>query len=278
MLLEIVVNILASAILLVFGYLGGKYRERKLYQGKNLEDYEFYPFALDEKKVLYFDLEKFCIGVRYFLRHRDYFAAHQLILVGEQNNVGASLKDGDKTEYRQLYQKYGGDKILDDTANYLENYKRIVRLIGDSFPDTGIEILLHNLTNPAKALFHIKNCVTGRSIEAPATNLVLDLKTRRLQNQDKLNYELNIGARKFKCTTIPIYRENFGLVGAICINVDVNYLRDEVQNNPQNLDSFIDAMCKTDMVLDENILGRDEYEKALAGKRHFRDFTTATAN
>ena len=26
------------------------------------------------------------------------------------------------------------------------------------------------------------------------------------------------------CTTIPIYRENYGLVGAICINVDFHYL------------------------------------------------------
>jgi predicted transcriptional regulator YheO len=173
-----------------------------------------------------------------------------------------------------LYHKFGGDKILDDTAKYLENYKRIVRLIGDSFPDTGMEILLHNLTNPAKALYQIKNNVTGRSIEAPATNLVLDLKTRRLQNQDKLNYELNIGARKFKCTTIPIYRENYGLVGAICINLDVNYLKEDVQSSTEKVDAFINALCKTDMVLDENILSKDEYEKALAGKRHFRDFTT----
>ena len=46
------------------------------------------------------------------------------------------------------------------------------------------------------------------------------LYERGLQHQDKLNYELNIGARRFKCTTIPIYREDIGLVGAICINVD----------------------------------------------------------
>ncbi len=274
MLSEIVINILASAILLVFGYFGGQYRERRSYQGKNLEEYEYYPFALDEKKNLYFDLKKFCIGVRYFLSHRDYFAARQLILVGEQNDVGNSLTGDDKAQYRKLYHKFGGDKILDDTAKYLGNYKRIVRLIGDSFPDTGMEILLHNLANPAKALYQIKNNVTGRNIEAPATNLVLDLKTRRLQNQDKLNYELNIGARKFKCTTIPIYRENYGLVGAICINLDVNYLKEEVRNNTANLDAFINALCHTDMVLDENILSKDEYEKALAGKRHFRDFTT----
>jgi len=276
MLSEIVINALASAILLVFGYFGGQYRERKSLQGKNLEEYEFYPFALDEKKNLYFDLKKFCTGVRYFLRHRDYFAARQLILVGEQNDVENSMAGDDKAQYRKLYRKFDGDRILDDMAKYLGNYKRIVRLIGDSFPNTGMEIILHNLTNPARALCQIKNNVTGRNIEAPATNLVLDLKTRRLQNQDKLNYELNIGARKFKCTTIPIYRENYGLVGAICINLDVNYLKEEVRNNAENLDAFISAMCQTDMALDENILSKDEYEKALAGKRHFRDFKTVT--
>jgi predicted transcriptional regulator YheO len=275
MIAEILINVFASAILLVFGYVGGQYRERRLHQGRNLEEYDFYPFALDEKKVLFLDLEKFSAGVQHFLKHRDYFAARQLVLVGQQNDVENRLAGDAKEQYLRFYRLYGGDKVLDDTAQYLENYKRIVRLIGDSFPDSGMEILLHNLTNPAKALYYIKNNVTGRNIEAPATNLVLDLKMRRMQNQDKLNYELNIGARKFKCTTIPINRENYGLVGAICINVDVNYLNEEVRENPANLDAFINALCKTDMILDENILSKDEYEKALAGKRHFRDFAAA---
>ena len=274
MLAEILINLAASAILLAFGYVGGQFRERRSREGKNLEEYDFYPFALDENKSLYFDLDKFSIGVRHFLRHRDYCAAQQLILIGEQNDVDNRLASDDKAQYEKLYRKYGGDKILDDTAKFLENYVRIVRLIGDSFPDIGIEILLHNLTNPAKALYHIKNNVTSRNVQAPATNLVLDLKMRRMQNQDKLNYELNIGARKFKCTTIPIYREKYGLVGAICINVDVNYLTSEVAGNPEYLDAFIKSLCKTDMELDENILSKDEYAKALAGKKHFRDFTT----
>ncbi|MFQ6006180.1 MAG: PAS domain-containing protein [Woeseia sp.] len=269
---EILINVFASAILLVFGYLGGQYRERRLQRGRNLEEYQFYPFALDEKKNLYFDLAKFCSGVSHFLSHRDDFAARQLILVGQQNDVDNRLTGDDKSQYQKFFRKFDGNQILDDTAQYLENYKRIVRLIGESFPDAGIEILLHNLTNPAKALYHIKNNVTGRNVEAPATNLVLDLKMRRMQNRDKLNYELNIGARKFKCTTIPIYRENYGLVGAICINVDINYLNERVRNNEQDLDAFIGALCKTDMILDENILSKDEYDKALSGKRHFRDF------
>lgn len=272
---ELLINVFASAVLLLFGYFGGQYRERRLQRGKNLDDYDFYPFALDENKVLFFDSEKFITGVRYFLKHRDNLGARQLILVGQQNDIENRLEADDKEDYRKLFRKYDGARILDDSVQYLENYKRIVRLIGDSFADTGIEILLHNLTNPAKALYHIKNNVTGRNIEAPATNLVLDLKMRRMQNQDKLNYELNIGSRKFKCTTIPIYRENHGLVGAVCINVDANYLNGEVRNDKAKLDAFIDALCKTDMVLDENILSKDEYEKALAGKRHFRDFVAA---
>ena len=272
---ELLINVFASAVLLIFGYFGGQYRERRLQRGKNLDDYDFYPFALDENKVLFFDIEKFIVGVRYFLKRRDNLGARQLILVGQQNDIENRLEADDKQNYLKLFRKYDGARILDDSVQYLENYKRIVRLIGDSFPDTGIEILLHNLTNPAKALYHIKNNVTGRDIESPATNLVLDLKLRRMQNQDKLNYELNIGSRKFKCTTIPIYRENHGLVGAVCINVDANYLNGEVRNDKATLDAFIDALCTTDMVLDENILSKDEYEKALAGKRHFRDFVAA---
>lgn len=268
---ELIVNVVASLILLSFGYVFGKYRERQLSRGKNLEEYEFYPFELDDNKVLHFDPAKFTAGVRHLLSHRDNVAARQLILIGEQNGVENLLPREELASYRKLYNRSGGDRIIDDSVKFLDNYKRIVRLIGDSFPDTGIEILLHNLTNPARALYHLKNNVTGRNVEAPATNLVLDLKTRGLQNQDKLNYELNIGARKFKCTTIPIFREGYGLVGAICINVDVNYLLDEVGKNDELLEAFLGALCKTNMVLDENILSKDEYEKAVAGKRHFRD-------
>lgn len=245
--------------------------------GKNLEEYEFYPFGIDEANRLFFDDAKFVKAVNHLLRHRNFVAARQLILVGEQNDVANCLETDDRLRYRKLYKRYGGDTIRNDTTKFLENFKRLVTLLGDSFPDAGIEILLHDLTNPSKALCCIKNNVTGRNVEAPATNLVLDLKTRRQQNQDKLNYELNIGARKFKCTTIPIFREPDGLVGAVCVNVDVNYFTEEVQKRTEHLDAFIKSLCKTEMKLDENILSKDEYQKALAGKKHFRDMLVTAA-
>ena len=270
---ELAGNVLASVILLGFGFLFGKYRERRLQQGRNLEEYDFYPFDVDEDKALFLDLERFSEGVSHLLRHRDRTAAEQLILIGQQNSIESRLTGDALRDYLRFYSKYGGDKVMDDTNRFLENYERIVRLIGESFPETGIEILLHNLSNPAKALAHLQNNVTGRNVGAPATNLVHDLKTRRLQNQDKLNYELNIGSRKFKCTTIPIYREKLGLVGAVCINVDYHYLDEVVRNDSEKRDLFLDALLRTDMVLDENILSKDEYENAKKGKRHFRDFS-----
>src|SRR5205807_4322883 len=130
--------------------------------------------------------------------------------------------------YARLFLKYEGKKIADDTSEYLEYYARIVRLIGKSFPNSAIEILLHNLADPAHSLIVLENNVTGRNLRDGTTNLLIDLKKRQLLHEDKLNYELTIGARKFKCTTIPIIRKEFGVVGAICINIDANYLTENV--------------------------------------------------
>ena len=65
------------------------------------------------------------------------------------------------------------------------------------------------------------------------------------------------------------------MVGAICINIDINYIRDYVTVSPERIAEFFQSYCRTDMVLDENILSKDEYRKSLAGKTHFRDFAHA---
>jgi predicted transcriptional regulator YheO len=171
--------------------------------------------------------------MHYFLRNNDPTAARQLIFIGEQNNVRTQLEPTEQKVYARLFDKYEGKKIADDTSEYLENFVRITRLIGKSFPNLGIEVLLHDLSNPSRSLVVLENNVTGRNLRDGTTNLVIDLKKRQIAHEDKLNYELNIGARKFKCTTVPIIRKEYGVVGAICINVDANYLTEEVMNDAQ---------------------------------------------
>ncbi|PYJ76213.1 MAG: hypothetical protein DME77_06715 [Verrucomicrobia bacterium] len=269
--INVIASIIVSLLFLAAGFIWGKYKERRRKFGRNLEEYDFYPFTVSRENFGEFSLKDFRLGMHYFLKNEDYTAARQLIFIGEQNNVRSQLEPAEQKVYAQLFEKYDGRKVVDDTNEYLENYVRLVRLIGKSFPHTGIEILLHNLADPAHSLIVLENNVTGRHLRDGTTNLLIDLKRRQLLNEDKLNYELNIGARKFKCTTIPITRKDFGIVGAICINVDVNYLTEEVMNSKERIEAFFKNLCRTDMQLDENILSKDEYAKALKGKRHFKN-------
>ena len=268
--INVIASIIASGILLSAGFLWGKYRERQRF-GKRLEEYDFYPYTVNRENFPEFNLKDFRLGMHYFLKNVDPTAARQLIFIGEQNNVRGQLEPAEQKVYERLFSKYDGKRIADDTSEYLENFAKLVRLIGKSFPNLGIEILLHDLSNPSHSLVVLENNVTGRNLRDGATNLVIDLKKRQLLNEDKLNYELNLGARRFKCTTIPIIRKEYGVVGAICINVDANYLTEDVLSSAEKVRAFFTTFCRTDMRIDENILTRDEYAKALKGKRHFKD-------
>jgi predicted transcriptional regulator YheO len=268
---RVLTEVVLSLIILMGGYLIGKYKERRMHRGKNLEEYDFYPFDVDKNNIPQFSLKDFRLGIHYLLKNKDYTAARQLIFIGEQNNIRQQLETSELRQYEKLYKLYSGEKISDDTNEYLENFRNIVRMLGASFPDTGIEILLHNLVNPSRSLVELENNVTGRKIGMGTTSLVLDLKKRKLLKEDKLNYELNIGARKFKCTTIPIIHKTYGIIGALCINIDVNYIYDDVMKTKEGIENFFRNFCKTDMMLDENILSKEEYEKALRGNRHWKE-------
>ena len=267
---NVIASIIASALLLAAGFLWGKYKERQRF-GKKLEEYDFYPYIINRDNFPEFSLKDFRLGMHYFLRNFDPTAARQLIFIGEQNNVRTQLEPAEQKVYARLFDRYEGKKIADDTREYLENFTQIVRLLGKSFPNLGVEILLHDLSNPSRSLVALENNVTGRNLHDGTTNLVIDLKKREVSREEKLNYELNLGARKFKCTTIPIIRKEYGVVGAICVNVDANYLTEEVLSGSEKVANFFQTFCRTDMQLDENILSRDEYAKALKGKRHFKD-------
>jgi class 3 adenylate cyclase len=247
-------------------------RRREPEENLRLEEYDFYPFSVTEEGRIEFSPTAFQRAVEHLLSHRNVLAARELVIIGEQNLVRDMFGSRELAQYKHFFESYDGDFILRDNAVFLENYRRIVRLIGQSFPNTGIEILLHDLVNPAHSVVAIENgLVTGRALGDGTTKLVLDLKTRGYHNQDKLNYELNIGERQFKCTTIPIFRPEYGLVGAICINVDARFIREEVMGNQARLAAFLDNLLKVDMQLDENILSKSEYSAALQGKRHFLD-------
>jgi predicted transcriptional regulator YheO len=241
-----------------------------------LHEYDFYHYIATPDKFAEFSLKDFRLGMHYLLRNTDPRAARQLIFIGEQNEVRERLSPEDQRAYERLFKQYHGASVRDDSREFLENYRNIARLIGRTFPHMGIEILVHDLSNPTRSVCCIESGeVTGRAVDMGTTTLLVDLMKRVDRNEDKLNYELNIGARRFKCTTIPILRKDYGVVGAICINIDINYVRDSVLKSAEQTAEFFRHYCRTDMKLDENILSKEEYRLALAGKQHFRQSSAA---
>src|SRR5919108_1896938 len=116
---NVIASIIASAIFLAVGFVWGKFKERRRKFGRNLEEYDFYPFTVTRENFGEFNLNNFRLGMHYFLKNDDHTAARQLIFIGEQNNVREKLEPAEQKVYAELFQKYDGQKIADDTAEFL---------------------------------------------------------------------------------------------------------------------------------------------------------------
>src|SRR5207247_5251157 len=136
---NVIASVIASVVFLIAGFFWGKYHERHEY-GKNLDQYDFYPFEVNRDNVPEFKLNDFRLGMHYLLKNTDYTAARQLIFIGEQNNVRQLLEPAELKQYEKLFAKYEGKKIADDSNEFLENYMNIVRLFGRTFQNMGFEI------------------------------------------------------------------------------------------------------------------------------------------
>jgi hypothetical protein len=128
---DIATNLVVSLIVFAFGYLFGMWRGRHAQRGRNLEQYDFYPFAVDAEGFPQFSLALFERGVKHLLRRPDVRAAGQMIVIGEQNGVRYQLPADALAAYEKLYARHHGKEIIRDSSEYLENYRRIVRLLGN---------------------------------------------------------------------------------------------------------------------------------------------------
>ena len=154
---SIFTNVAASLVLLAGGYFVGRFRERKRLQGRALTDYDFYPYVATPERFAEFSLKDFRLGMHSFLRNADPRAARQLIFIGEQNEVRRLLDEKDRKAYEKLRTKYRGEDVADDTQEFLENYRNIARLFGRTFPNMGIEVLVHDLSNPSHSITTIES-------------------------------------------------------------------------------------------------------------------------
>ncbi len=107
-------------------------------------------------------------------------------------------------------------------------FERLARALGSTY-----EIVLHDLRYPERSVCGIAGKVTGRSVGAPATNVLLQaVQEQGDAVEDVFNYPTTVTGRRIR-SSILFVRDDGHVIGAICVNVDVgalDRLREEVDD------------------------------------------------
>ncbi len=214
--------------------------------GKPLATYnDLYPVQSDAQGHLYLDKERFVKAVKYLSATPSPKAISDLIYLGNANNIVLMLNDSEKEGYKNLISKYSGLQNAQlQYDRFFSAYKDIVNGIGQTFAGTGIEIVLHDTRNPLKSVVAIQNPISGRRLGDPTTNFGLELiKNYNMtpgQGTSFVSYGLALkDGRPIKSTTIPLFHEAYGLVGFICMNIDISQLDEK---HPEAIAQFIENM------------------------------------
>lgn len=198
--------------------------------------------------------EIFMKAVKYFLFEKnDRLAVTDLVYLREDNltHIGDIIKnDADLQMYNKLVSKYNLKKFLNEFQieqnKIFDNYVRIVNDFGDTFKDTHMEILLHNIRNPLRSIVALRNTekISGRQKFDPSTRFVVQF----VKNQGKmLMEEMTKGSKvrylkqfnktkKVKATTTPLFHERYGLIGILCVNIDIDSVS---KMKKKDIDKFI---------------------------------------
>ena len=214
--------------------------------GKPLAAYsDLYPIQNDASGLLHLDVSRFMKAVEYFLNNPSPKATSDLIYMGQANNVVNLLNDEEKELYSRLIKKpeYANfPEIEKQKDKIFQVYKDITNGVGQTLQGTGFEIVLHDTRNPLQSVVAIQNPISGRRIGDSTTNfgiaLIKDYSIVDAKGSNFVSYGLTLkDGRNIKSSTIPLFDDTFGLVGFICINIDISKLD---KNNPEAIATFID--------------------------------------
>lgn len=124
----------------------------------------------------------------------------------------------------KYFKAFGGAiKVINDTdSTILKSYIPLADIIVATF-GSNCEVVIHDLRNVQSSLIYIKGSVTGRSLGAPTTEVILK-EIRRYGNdvKDILGSTSRTRYGKFLKTSTSFIRNNDGkVIGFLGINFDV---------------------------------------------------------
>jgi predicted transcriptional regulator YheO len=114
---------------------------------------------------------------------------------------------------------------LSDKAWLMREASRITAALGETFAPL-CEVVLHDLTVPEQSIVQIENNLSGRSVGDPATEIGLARIADPGFPDVIANYANKFAdGRPVKCTSIGLKDKTGKYVAAICLNVDISYLK-----------------------------------------------------
>jgi len=192
--------------------LWGKYKERQKF-GRRLEEYDFYLTTVNRDNFPEFSLNNFRLGMHYFLRNNDRPPRDSSSSSANRTTSAPSSSRRAKGLRAPCSTDTTAKKIADDTSEYLENFTRITRSSANHFRISGSRSCSTICRTRRTRSSCSRTTSPAGTCATETTTFVIDLKKRQIAHEDKLNYELNIGARKFSAP-VEIMKEN-GVVGAV---------------------------------------------------------------
>lgn len=231
-------------------------RDPKVLPGRALAAYEdLYPIQVDPAGILYLDRDRFTQAVDHLTANPSPRAIADLIYIGNSNNVTLMLDAPTKTKYLLLAQQpdYAALAEIDrEKDRVFQSYRDIVNGLGQTFAGTPIEIILHDSRNPLHSIIAIQNPISGRRLGDPNTNFGLQLVKNYSHAEGQaygrsggpfISYDLTLkDGRPLKSTTIPIFHDVYGLIGLICLNVDISKMDGQ---HPEAVAHFIENFRTT---------------------------------
>jgi predicted transcriptional regulator YheO len=114
---------------------------------------------------------------------------------------------------------------LSDKAWLMREASRITAALGETFAPL-CEVVLHDLTVPERSIVQIENNLSGRSVGDSATEIGLARIADSGFPDVVANYANKFAdGRPVKCTSVGLKDKTGKYVAAICLNVDISYLK-----------------------------------------------------
>lgn len=158
-------------------------------------------------------------------------------------------------------------KTISDREWLLGEAKKIGTALAETFAPL-CEVVVHDLTDPEHTIAFIGNNLSGRTVGDPATELGLARMVDRDFPEIVANYANTfVDGRPAKSTSIGLKDKSGRYVAAICLNLDLSYLR--------GISGYLNALAhiKTGLDVKETLVSRprqalDAKILAFAAKRN----------